>query len=110
MIVVVMKVEERQRLSALLKELRGDTSIRAFCSGNRDIHYSAWRQWEACDSVPGYENLEKVATLRGWTMDQLLAYLRTGDETENPLDIEAIVAYIKGMPDSERMSLIKRLL
>jgi hypothetical protein len=104
-----MKTEERQRLSALLKELRGDASIRSFC-GNRGIHYSAWRQWETCESVPGYENLEKVATLRGWTMDQLLAYLRTGDENENPFDIEIVVAYIKGLPDSERMSLIKRLL
>lgn len=110
MMVVTMKANERERFSALLKEIRGDSSIRSFCNGDRDIHYAAWRQWEACESVPGYENLEKVAALKGWSMDQLLAYLRTGDETENPLDVEAIVAFIKGMPDTERMSIIKRLL
>ena len=110
MMIVVMKTDERTRLSKLLKDIRGEVSIRSFCGADRGIHYAAWRQWEACESVPGYENLEKVAALKGWTMDQLLAYLRTGDETEKPFDIEAIVAYIKGMPDSERMGLIKRLL
>ena len=108
--VVAMKTEERARLSRLLKDIRGEESIRSFCGGDREIHYAAWRQWEACESVPGYENLEKVATLKGWSMDQLLAYLRTGDEKQSPLDVEAFVAYIKGLPDTERMGLIKRLL
>jgi hypothetical protein len=104
-----MDIRERERFSALLKEMRGDISIRSFCA-SRDIHYAAWRQWEACESVPGYENLVKVASLKGWSMDQLLAYLRTGDETESPLDVEAFVAYIKELPDSKRLELVKRLL
>lgn len=107
--VTTMNVEERKRFSALLGELRGDRSMRSFCS-EVGIHYAAWRQWEACESVPGYENLEKVATLKGWSMDQMLAYLRTGDENENPLDIEAFVAFVQGMPSEKRMSLVKRLL
>lgn len=107
--VVAMNEKERERFTILLREMRGDNSIRGFCS-NGPIHYAAWRQWEAGQSVPGYENLEKVAAMRGWSMDQLLAYLRTGDSEESPIDIESVVTYIKGLPQEKKMSLIKRLL
>lgn len=107
--VATMNVQERERFSALLRGLRGDSSMRSYCA-SIGIHYAAWRQWEACESVPVYENLEKVANVKGWTMDQLLAYLRTGDENESPLDVEAFISYVQGLPDEKKMSLVRRLL
>lgn len=107
--VTIMDVIERGRFSALLKRLRGDRSMRSYCA-DVGIHYAAWRQWEAGESVPGYENLEKVAALEGWSLNQLLAYIRTGDKDESPLDLEAFVSYVQGLSSEEKMSLVRRLL
>ena len=109
MIEVTMSKEEALRLKELLKQTRGDLSIRAFCE-DTDIHWSAWRAWEACDSSPTRENLEKICALVGWTLDQMSAYLRTGNKENPPYSASDLLEYGKALPLEERINLARQLL
>lgn len=109
MIQITMTKEEALRLKELLVETRGDASIRSFCE-KIDIHWSAWRSWEACDSVPSFENLEKVCKLLGWNLDQMTAYLRTGNKENPPYSVSDLLEYGKALPLEQRVDLARQLL
>lgn len=100
---------ESERLSLLLKEIRGDSSIRAFCLANK-IHRAAWQTWEAGESVPMTENLQKIAALKGWKIEELIAYLKTGDITKPAYTPEELLKYAKTLPFEERVDLARQLL
>ena len=109
MIELTMTKEESARFSELLQQTRGDKSIRAFCL-DTDIHWAAWRAWEACDSSPTRENLEKVCNLLGWTLDQMAAFLRTGDKENPPYSAKDLLEYGRALPFEERVELARQLL
>jgi transcriptional regulator with XRE-family HTH domain len=70
--------EQRERLSRLILEMRGDQSLRQFA---RCLKCSqvAVTSWEHGDSFPDLPSLEKIANFKGWTLYELLAYLRDDD-------------------------------
>jgi transcriptional regulator with XRE-family HTH domain len=104
-----MNRQELSRLKELLQNLRGERSIREFASAN-GFSNSAWRVWEAMGSIPNSESLKKIARLKGWTLEQLVAYLRTGDETSLPYSIEDLLEYARKLPLEERVELARRIL
>jgi len=65
---------QKQRLSKLLRELQGDLSLRTFA---RKIHinYASVSAYIHGDSYPESKNLEKIATAKGWTLEELEAHL-----------------------------------
>lgn len=109
MFIVFMKSEQAQRLAELLRQIRGEKSIRSFCAG-LDLHWSAWRNWEAGESLPRLEHLETIARLRGWTLDQLSAYLRTGNPDAPPFGMDELMEYACKLPLDQRVEMAKRLL
>jgi hypothetical protein len=109
MIEITMTNEEAERLKALLTELRGKMSIRKFCS-SIPIRYSAWRNWEAMESVPTLESMQLIADLKGWTLSELQSYLRTGDANNEPYSVDALLTYAKKLSFEQRVELARRLL
>jgi hypothetical protein len=109
MIEVFMNREEATRLSDLLKEIRGDQTVRSFCS-NIEIHRAAWQTWEKMDSAPMRENLERIAALKGWNLDELTSYLRTGDIKKPAYTAEQLLSHGRNLPLEERVKLARQLL
>lgn len=100
---------EVNRLSSLTKELRGEKSVRAFCL-EVGIHRAAWQTWEAGESIPQIENLQKIASLKGWSLEELISYLNTGDIKKPAYTIDEILVYTRTLPFEQRADLARRLL
>ncbi len=87
---------QAQRLSALVKELRGSISQGQFAK-KLGIGRSTISFWESCLSYPEADNLQKLAHLKGWTLEELQTYLVEGIlPTEDPL--EQILRKIQTLP------------
>lgn len=101
-----MKEQEREKLADIIKELRGDRSLRALA---RELKVSAVavNSWENCDSVPSVESLDKIAKARGWSLYQLLSYIR--EENIDPTPSQ-IIEQAQKLPNSEKLKLATLLL
>lgn len=109
MIEITMTEQESIQLKKLLKEMRGEISIRKFCS-NCNIHYSAWRSWESLESVPTLENLKKIADLKGWTLEEITSYLKTGEINSTPYSVNDLLKYAQTLSFEEKVELARKLL
>lgn len=101
-----------QRLSELIKKLRGDMPRHAFAK-KTGIGVPSLRQYERGESIPASGNLGKLAKEAGFTVDELLNYLQTG-KTEsqtatNPLKAEDVLPLIEGISPHEAAKLIQIL-
>lgn len=105
----LMNYQERKKLGQLIKELRVESGLsqRAFASQYLDCSYAALRSWEEGESVPGIENLEQIAKLRGWSITQILDYVR-GNESKPA--IEVLLEQANHLTDEERLELARSLL
>lgn len=81
--VATSNIESNQRLVALLKELRGNSSYREFAATIGTTHTNV-RQWESGKGEPRLRVLGKLAALRGWTLDELMIYLEGELPPEEP--------------------------
>ena len=101
-----MNKEQRQRLSELIREIRGERSLRELA---RELEVSAVsvNSWEKGDSVPGIESLDAIAHAKGWTIYKLLAYLR-GDNLSPSTD--EIFAQAMELSPKEKIRLASLLL
>lgn len=105
---ITLTMDEQQllRWSKLIREVRGDKSLRKI---SRELKVSpvAVSSWEHGDSIPTVESLEKVARLKGWDIYQLLRYLR--NEEPAPSIDEAIKLAMQ-LPTYEKLRLATLLL
>jgi transcriptional regulator with XRE-family HTH domain len=86
-----------QRLAILLKELRGSSSFREFAEKLGVLH-SDVRRWELeLKGEPKSRVLRKIAALRGWTVDELMAYLE-GEVTSPPDFVSQLLDIVRGLP------------
>jgi len=89
--------EFNQRLATLLKELRGSSSFREFAEKLGVLH-SDVRRWELdLKGEPKSRVLRKMAALRGWTVDELMAYLE-GEVTSPPDFVSQLLDTVRGLP------------
>ncbi|MFB2837986.1 helix-turn-helix domain-containing protein [Floridanema evergladense] len=85
-----------ERLAAFIKELRGSSSQRRFCQ-QLGVSKSCVNFWESGLAWPDTENLEKLATLKGWSLADLQTYLVKGElPSEEPL--EQILSKVRTLP------------
>jgi hypothetical protein len=117
-----MSPEELERLSKLMKRLRGvgsgnEESVRGICNrikpsdpSIKPINYNSWNSWENRESTPRFENFRQIASLSGWTLDQLDEYLRTGNENPLPVTPEAVMTKIFALPIEERAAIAQAIL
>lgn len=103
---------QRQRLSEILIELRGDRSQRKYAK-DLGVSFPALRSWEECESVPGLENLEMIASAKGWSLIQLLGYIR-GEEPAAarsiPLRAEDLLREAEHLEPAEQLRLAQLLI
>jgi len=104
-----MNYQERKKLGSLIRGLRTESGLsqRAFASQYLDCSYAALRSWEEGESVPGIENLERIAKLKGWSIAQILDYVR-GNESKPTLDL--LLEQANYLTDEERLQLARSLL
>ena len=87
---------QAKRLSNLVQELRGSSSQGRFAK-RIGVGRSTVTFWESSLSYPEADNLQKLAHLKGWTLEQLQNYLVKGElPTEEP--VEQILRKIQTLP------------
>lgn len=85
-----------ERLAILVRELRGPLSQSQF-SKKLGLGRSTVWLWESRTALPDAENLQKLARLKGWTLEQMQAYLAEGElPSEEPL--EQILRKVRTLP------------
>ena len=75
----LMEYESQQRLSRLIKQLRGDQSQRSFAK-TLGVSYAAVRSWEEAETMPAIKSLQKIATYSRQSVESLLQYLKHGED------------------------------
>lgn len=87
---------QAKRLSAFVQELRGSLSQGQFAK-KLGVGRSTVTFWESCLSYPEADNLQKLAHLKGWTLEELQTYLIEGElPTQDPL--EQILRKMRTLP------------
>lgn len=107
---MLVDVPPRERLANLLKELRGERSQRSFAK-LLGVSNQAVQNWEKQRAWPDDENLQRLAELKGWTLEQLKTHLNgetTADESvscaevskdsELPLYVQQLLAEVRALP------------
>ena len=113
--------KQAKRLSTLVQELRGSLSQGQFAK-KLGVGRSTVTFWESSLSYPEANNLQKLAHMKGWTLEELQTYLIEGElPTEDPLEqilrkirtlpseSVAQVAAVAGATLAERMGVADRL-
>ncbi|MCL1475825.1 hypothetical protein [Argonema antarcticum] len=86
-----------QRLATLVSELRGNCSYREFAEMIGAFH-SDVRRWELeLKGEPKLRVLAKIASLRGWTLDELMVYLE-GEAPPAVFSISQLLAEVRSLP------------
>jgi len=105
-----MTEQEKIRLRDLLKQLRGNTSVREYCRNVKICTYSAWGGWEKMESEPKIQNYEAIAELKGWTLQQLYTYLKTGSPEEpDKISLKRLYEIVGQLRKEEKKELLHHL-
>lgn len=89
-------LEFNQKLAKLLKEVRGELSYREFAA-LIGANHSDVRRWELeLKGEPKLRVLSKLATLRGWTLDELKVYLEGEVPCVTPMT--QLLAEVRSLP------------
>jgi transcriptional regulator with XRE-family HTH domain len=90
----VSKTMFESRLAALLTELRAGRSFREFADLIGTTHTNV-RQWEQGKGEPRLRTLGKIAALKGWTLDELQAYLEGESLLKNSTSVEQLIEEVR---------------
>lgn len=88
--------DKAKRLATLVQELRGSLSQGQFAK-RLGVGRSTVTFWELSSSYPDAENLQKLANLKGWTIEELQMYLSEGILPTDDL-LEQMMRKIKTLP------------
>lgn len=99
-VVLVNQIEAEtlfnKNLATLVKELRGKLSLREFADIIGSNHVSV-RLWESGKGEPRMRTLSKIASLKGWTLDELMLYLE-GELLPKGPRIPQLLAEVRSLP------------
>jgi len=98
-----MNYEAKQRFADSVKILRGDRNHKEFAV-ILGVSRPTVIGWENCKVVPKRESLERVAQLRGESLDEFLSYLE-GGKKRDPMD--RLLAQLSGL-SQEQMAIVLR--
>lgn len=106
----------QERLSNLIKELRGERSQRNFAK-SLGVSYASVRTWEEGESMPSVKNLKKIAKYSNQSVEELLNHLSGEGENKSSINkvpslkiAEEVIPYIKDLPKKESAKLAKFLI
>ncbi|MEG4229446.1 helix-turn-helix transcriptional regulator [Microcoleus sp. N9_B2] len=78
-----MNIENREKLSEIIRKARGTMSQRAF-GQLLGVSATAVQLWERGDTVPDTDNLAKLAARSGYTLEEFLRLLDGKPVSEAP--------------------------
>jgi len=85
-----------ERLASFLAELQGEGS-QSMLARRLKVSRSSVNGWLSGTGWPDSENLKKLASLKGWSVDDLQNYLDTGEPpTDDPLQL--LVKKVRSLP------------
>lgn len=84
------------KLATLVRELRGNLSLRDFAEMIGATHTDV-RRWESGKGEPRLRVLGKIAAIRGWTLDELMLYLE-GEQLPKEPRIPQLLAEVRSLP------------
>jgi transcriptional regulator with XRE-family HTH domain len=102
----LMNRQEREQLSTFLKELRGGKTQRSFAD-ILNCSYSALRSWEEAESVPGIENLQKIAEIAEISIYELIAIIKQENLAEKKETIESLKRSINSLNREEKLEIAR---
>jgi len=87
-----------ERLSKLVKELRADLALSQGQFAKRlGVSRPAVSLWEAKVGLPDTNNLQKLAALKGWSVEDLQLFIEEGKlPVEDP--VEKLLAHVRSLP------------
>jgi transcriptional regulator with XRE-family HTH domain len=85
-----------KRLATFIKELRGSRSQHQLAK-QLSVSQGTVNLWESGQSWPETENLQKLAELKGWELQDLQTYLVKG-ELPDPEPLEQILNKVRSLP------------
>lgn len=85
----------KARLSALVKQLQGDSSLRDLAR-RLDLSVGTVEGWSKGRSLPDLDNVYKLAAFAGMKPDELVRYL-DGDRLPDPYSLEQVAERIRAM-------------
>jgi Helix-turn-helix. len=96
-----VNIQNRQKLSEIIKTARGSMSQRAF-GKLLGVSATAVQLWERGDTVPETENLAKIAARAGYSLEEFLSILDGNSVSQAPeINDNDIVKKIQFLPQSQ---------
>lgn len=96
-----MDIEARERFAQVVAELRAGRSYRSFAL-LLGVSHPTVKAWENMEGVPDLENLEKVATMRGVSLDEFRRWLEN-----EPTPLQKLISEIKVIPSKNLPEILK---
>ena len=93
--------KQRERLATLLNEMQGDLSQRAFARRVR-INYASLSSYMLGEQFPETKNLEKIAAAKGWTREEMEAFL-ANRPVEPKRSLDEVLQEVRAMPPQEAL-------
>ncbi|MBO1051570.1 MAG: hypothetical protein HCA25_19555 [Dolichospermum sp. DET50] len=100
-----MDLEAKKRFAEIIVNLRAGRDLRSFAR-ELGVQHSTIIDWESCNTIPKRPNLEKIAKLRGETVNELMDYLE-GRQTLS--HYERLSAMISGASKEQLVSLLRQI-
>lgn len=91
-----VELDDKERLSKVVKLARGDRSQRQF-SKLLGVSPTTVQLWERGETFPDVSNLAQIAAYAGYTLEELMSHLK-GQTLHKPSDTERVIRQIQGMP------------
>jgi transcriptional regulator with XRE-family HTH domain len=90
-----MSDSQQERLASLLRAMQAERSLRKFARDIK-ISYASLSAYILGDSFPEMRNLEQIAKAKGWSREELEAYL-DDRPVESKLAIEDVLREVRQM-------------
>jgi transcriptional regulator with XRE-family HTH domain len=100
-----VNTESRQKLIEIIKLARGSMSQRAF-GKVLGVSATAVQMWEKGVKIPDTENLARIATQAGYSLEELLCCLE-GKPVAEVSDVNLILRQIHHMPLSQVAQIVQ---
>ena len=98
-------LQTQERFAQAIRELRGSRSYRKFGAVLGVAHTSVIR-WERCEAEPDLENLERVAQVRGESLEEFKSWL---EGVRQPSPLQRMIQQMYGLPPKDLAELLRAI-
>ncbi|MEG4907097.1 helix-turn-helix transcriptional regulator [Microcoleus sp. F8-C4] len=92
-----MHVEAREKFAEIISQMRGERSYRSFAKF-LGVSHPTIKAWENLEGIPDKESLERVASLRGESLEEFQKFL---EGSRQPSKLQNLVQQVRTIPDDQ---------